>query len=263
MSYNMEPIIEVVKLGKRYSFPVTSNDKSTLRDFIVGIFNNYIKIFTGKKAHNYDSFWALKDISLKIKKGEIVGVMGRNGSGKSTLLKVLSNITIPTEGKVILRERVTALLEVGTGFHPELSGKENVFLNATLLGMRQSIIKERFEQIVEYSGVREFINMPVKHYSTGMYARLAFSIAIHSDPRILILDEVMSFGDIEFQQKSYNTLQNIIKNNGVTVIYVSHSIDTIKSLAKRILIIDKGRIVGDGDFEEMTTLYENIMKVEN
>ncbi len=198
--------------------------------------------------------WALKDISFEIKRGEAVGVIGRNGAGKTTLLKILAHITRPTDGYVDVHGRLGALLEVGTGFHPELTGRENIYLNATILGMKKPEIDRRFDEIVEFAEVEKFIDTPVKHYSTGMFARLAFSVAAHMDPEILVIDEVLSVGDTAFQKKSLGKMEGVMKQ-GRTVLFVSHSIPSIVSFCTRCLWLEGGKLIMDGPAIDVAQQY--------
>lgn len=187
-----------------------------------------------------DWVWALKNVDFDVKKGDIVGIIGKNGAGKSTLLKILSQITAPTTGKITLNGKIASLLEVGTGFHPELSGRDNIFLNGSILGMRKSEIVKKFDEIVEFSGVQKYLDTPVKRYSSGMYVRLAFAVAAHLEPDILILDEVLAVGDAEFQKKCLGKIQNISKSDGRTVLIVSHNLATISNLCKRSILLQNG-----------------------
>jgi lipopolysaccharide transport system ATP-binding protein len=188
-----------------------------------------------------DTFWALKDVNFDVNEGEVVGLIGRNGAGKSTLLKILSRITEPTEGEIRMRGRVSSLLEVGTGFHPELTGRENVYLNGAILGMKRAEIKKKFDQIVDFSEVSKFLDTPVKRYSSGMYVRLAFSVAAHLDPEIMIVDEVLAVGDAAFQKKCLGKMNDVVKQGGRTIIFVSHSMDAIASLCSSVILMNKGR----------------------
>jgi lipopolysaccharide transport system ATP-binding protein len=188
-----------------------------------------------------EEFWALKNVSFEVKRGDVLGIIGRNGAGKSTLLKILSRITEPTQGRVRLAGRVASLLEVGTGFHPELSGRENIFLNGAILGMRRGEIRRKFDEIVDFAGVERFIDTPVKRYSSGMYVRLAFSIAAHLDPEILIIDEVLAVGDAEFQKKCMGKMEDVGKN-GRTVLFVSHNLAAVRNLCNTALMLDKGTV---------------------
>jgi lipopolysaccharide transport system ATP-binding protein len=201
-----------------------------------------------------EEFWALDDVSFEVKCGEVLGVIGRNGAGKSTLLKVLSRITEPTRGRVTIRGRVASLLEVGTGFHPELSGRENIFLNGAILGMSRAEIRARFDEIVDFAEVERFIDTPVKRYSSGMYVRLAFAVAAHMEPEILIVDEVLAVGDIAFQRKCLEKMQNVAQH-GRTVIFVSHNLPAVVVLTQRAMLIDAGRILTIGPTREVVSVY--------
>jgi lipopolysaccharide transport system ATP-binding protein len=200
------------------------------------------------------AFWALKDVSFDVRPGERIGIIGRNGAGKSTLLKILSRIVYPTSGEARVRGRMTSLLEVGTGFNPVLSGRENIYLNASLHGLQPAEIADRFDEIVEFSGVRDFIDTPVRHYSSGMYMRLAFSVAAHLDPDILLLDEVLAVGDLSFQMKCLKRVEGLTAE-GRTVLFVSHSLDAVSRLCERALWLDGGRIVCDGPTGEVVGTY--------
>ena len=201
-----------------------------------------------------DILWALKDVSLKVKKGETIGIIGKNGAGKSTFLKVLCRITDPTRGRAEIRGRVSSLLEVGTGFHPELTGRENVYLNGTILGMKKAEIDQKFDEIIDFSGVEKFMDTPVKRYSSGMKVRLAFSVAAHLEPEVLIVDEVLAVGDLEFQQKCLNTMNNI-GQEGRTVLFVSHNMQAINRLCSRAIRIHEGKIIEDGPSYEVVSNY--------
>src|SRR5512135_3005375 len=216
----MKPIIEVSNLSKKYRYG-ESQPYYTLRDTLAGIFKIPGQILNKNEQLTKDEFWALKDISFKVDEGEVLGIIGPNGSGKSTLLKILSQITPPTTGKAILRGRVGSLLEVGTGFHQELTGRENIFLNGAILGMTRAEIKKKFDEIVDFSGIEKFLDTPVKHYSSGMYIRLAFSVAAHLEPEILIVDEVLAVGDMRFQSKCLGKMGDVSRS-GRTVLFVSH-----------------------------------------
>ena len=199
-------------------------------------------------------FWALKDVSFSIKEGERVGIIGRNGAGKSTLLKVLSRITEPTSGRVHIRGRVASLLEVGTGFHPELTGRENVFLNGAILGMSKSEIKRKFDEIVAFAEVERFLDTPVKHYSSGMYVRLAFSVAAHLEPEILVVDEVLAVGDVAFQNKCLGKMETVAKS-GRTVLFVSHNLGSIQNLCTRCVLLNGGKLIQEGDPSAVVMTY--------
>ena len=200
-------------------------------------------------------FLALDDISLEIKKGESVGIIGKDGAGKSTLLKLLSRVTGPTEGTISYNGRITSMLEVGTGFHPELTGRENIYLNGAILGMTKKEIESKVEEIIDFSEIRQFIDTPVKRYSSGMYVKLAFSVASHLDSDIIIMDEVLAVGDMAFQKKCLNRMLESVTAEGKTVLYVSHNMNTIRELCSRCILLDRGRLVFDGDVEEAISMY--------
>ena len=201
------------------------------------------------------SFMALKGISFEVKKGERLGIIGGNGAGKSTTLKILSRVTAPTEGTVYIRGRISSMLEVGTGFHPELTGRENIYLTGAILGMSRHEVDQKMEDIIEFSECRQFIDTPVKRYSSGMYVKLAFSVAAHLDSEILIMDEVLAVGDMKFQQKCLKKMREVADNEGRTVLYVSHNMNTIRQLCDRCLVLEKGKIIYDGDVENGISLY--------
>jgi lipopolysaccharide transport system ATP-binding protein len=198
------------------------------------------------KATNNNWVWALRDVTFDVNQGEVLGIIGRNGAGKSTLLKILSRVTAPTQGEVRVWGRIASLLEVGTGFHPELSGRENIFLNGAILGMRKSEIERKLDEIVEFSGCRRYLDTPVKRYSSGMYVRLAFAVAAHLEPEILIVDEVLAVGDAEFQKKCLGKMKNASRSDGRTVLFVSHNLAAVRSLCTRVICIENGAVVADG-----------------
>jgi len=202
-----------------------------------------------------EKFWALRDVSFEVAEGEVFGLIGANGAGKSTLLKLLARITMPTEGRITLRGQVGSLLEVGTGFHPELTGRENIFLNGSILGMSRREIASRYDEIVEFSGVEQFIETPVKRYSSGMFVRLAFSVAAHLEPAILLLDEVLSVGDAEFQRKCLAKMDTIAHNEGRTIVFVSHGLPSVKTLCDRVAVIEGGHLVAAGPTDAMVADY--------
>jgi lipopolysaccharide transport system ATP-binding protein len=241
-------VIRVERLGKEYRLGERAEADRTLRDTIAGAFR------AGRRRTPRESIWALRDIDLNISTGEIVGVIGRNGAGKSTLLKILARITTPTTGRAEIRGRVGALLEVGTGFHQELTGRENVFLNGAILGMRRREIERKFEEIVAFAEVEPFVDTPVKHYSSGMYLRLAFAVAAHLESEILLVDEVLAVGDVGFQRKCLGKMGEIA-HGGRTVLFVSHNLGAVTGLCNRGIWIDGGRVAGDGDVEEVTEAY--------
>ena len=237
----MTAAIEVLGVGKEYFRGV----HHTHTRLLSGVISQWGKKLLGRAADDdystvdVEPFWALKDISLTIEQGQVMGIVGRNGSGKSTLLKIIAQVTAPTTGEVHLNGRTGTLLEVGTGFHPELSGRENVFLNGAILGMSRVEIARKFDEIVDFSGVEAFIDTPVKRYSSGMHTRLAFSIAAHLDPEILIIDEVLAVGDAEFQRKCLAKMRDVT-SDGRTVVFVSHSMTTVASLCTQCVLLDKG-----------------------
>ncbi|MCI0552178.1 MAG: ABC transporter ATP-binding protein, partial [Anaerolineae bacterium] len=226
---------------------------STLRDSIAGAFRAPFELFRSN-GDSEKTIWALKDVSFDVLPGEIVGVIGRNGAGKSTLLKILSRITEPTTGQVDLFGRVGSLLEVGTGFHPELSGRENIYLNGAILGMRRSEIDKKFDEIVSFAEIESFIDTPVKHYSSGMYMRLAFAVAAHLEPEILIVDEVLAVGDITFQRKCLNKMKEV-GDQGRTVIFVSHNIQAVTRLCQNVVLIEAGQVTKNGPAREVISSY--------
>ena len=246
---NMEPIIEVSNISKKYHLG-SYQPYDTLRDTIAGIWHRQ-----PEKKLEKDEFWALKNVSFKVNQGETIGIIGRNGAGKSTLLKILSRITTPTSGKAVLHGRVASLLEVGTGFNQELTGRENIFLNGSVLGMSRKEIKSKFDEIVSFAEVEKFIDTPVKYYSSGMYTRLAFAVAAHLDPEILIVDEVLSVGDARFQAKSLGKMESMTKSEGKTILFVSHNLGAIKQLCKRVFVLDNGSLIYDGEAEKAIRVY--------
>lgn len=237
--------IRVAGLGKQYRLGGTQERYHTLGDQFRKWTSLRRLLSRRTRDEKRPPFWALKDVSFEVKRGEVVGVIGRNGAGKSTLLKILSRITEPTEGEVDIHGRVGSLLEVGTGFHPELTGRENVYLNGAILGMRRSEIVRKFDEIVAFAEVEKFIDTPVKHYSSGMYMRLAFAVAAHLEPEILIVDEVLAVGDAEFQKKCLGKMGDVAKG-GRTVLFVSHNMGAVQALCCRVLRLADGRVAGVG-----------------
>ncbi len=251
---NMKNAVEVKNLSKLYV--IGEKEKYlALRDVIIKILKAPVNILKGKGFKKKSTFWALKDVNFNIKEGEVVGIIGRNGAGKSTLLKVLSRITEPTEGSVRMNGRVSSLLEVGTGFHPELTGRENIYLNGAILGMSRKEIDKKFKEIVEFSGVEKFLDMPVKRYSSGMQVRLAFSVAAHLEPDILIIDEVLAVGDAEFQKKCLGKMDEVTKSGGRTVIFVSHDMGAIQRLCKNTILLEGGEVTMIGETEKVIRKY--------
>lgn len=243
----MKPAISVENIAKQYFLGNESIVGQSFREMIVGSIKAPLRKFrriSGSEQHQ-EKFWALHDISFDVQPGEIVGVIGRNGAGKSTLLKILSRITTPTKGTVTYRGRIASLLEVGTGFHPELTGRENIYLNGAILGMSRHQITARMDDIVEFAEITKFLDTPVKRYSSGMYVRLAFSVAAHLDPDILLVDEVLAVGDQVFQQKCLGKLKDTA-GDGRTVLFVSHNMTAVKSLCTRIIYVQDGQIEYDG-----------------
>jgi lipopolysaccharide transport system ATP-binding protein len=245
----MSTVIKVENLGKMYMIGHKRESYTALRDVLTNkarqLINNSKQFITGGNlisGNELEEFWALKDVSFEVNQGDRIGIIGRNGAGKSTLLKVLSRITEPTKGRIQLKGRVASLLEVGTGFHPELSGRENIFLNGAILGMSRAEIRKKFDEIVDFAGVEKFLDTPVKRYSSGMYVRLAFSVAAHLEPEILIIDEVLSVGDAEFQKKCLGKMEDVSTKEGRTVIFVSHNMGAVTSLCNKCLMLEKGRI---------------------
>ncbi len=232
--------IRVEKLGKRYRIGALQTGYRTLRETLAERFQSGAGRLPAE-SESENSFWALRDISFEIKQGQVVGVIGRNGAGKSTLLKILSRVTDPTEGFAEIRGRVGSLLEVGTGFHPELTGRENIYLNGAILGMKRSEIEKKFDEIIAFSEVEKFIDTPVKRYSSGMYLRLAFAVAAHLEPEILVVDEVLAVGDAEFQRKCLGKMSDVAQQ-GRTVLFVSHNMSAILRLTEETLVIDKGHL---------------------
>lgn len=213
------------------------------------------KIGNDQSGRLGERFLALDDVSFEVKKGEAVGIIGHNGAGKSTLLKLLSRVTAPTEGKISINGRIASMLEVGTGFHPELTGRENVYMNGAILGMTRAEIDKKFDQIVEFAEMEKFIDTPVKRYSSGMYVKLAFSVAAHLDSEIMIMDEVLAVGDMAFQKKCLEKMRSAAKEEGRTVLYVSHNMNTIRQLCDRCIVLDHGRVIYNGEVEEAISLY--------
>lgn len=250
-----EPIIKVEGLSKKYiiSHEQHAGSYTALRDVISSKAKNMLK--KKEELPAKEDFWALKDINFEVNKGEAVGIIGRNGAGKSTLLKILSRITEPTTGRIELMGRVASLLEVGTGFHPELTGRENIFLNGAILGMSQAEIRKKFDEMVDFSGIEKFLDTPVKRYSSGMYVRLAFAVAAHLEPEILVVDEVLAVGDSEFQKKCLGKMDDVAKQEGRTVLFVSHHMSSVLQLCKKCIWLSNGTIYRNGDSKEVIVEY--------
>lgn len=257
----MPTAITVESLSKRYKLGLTH--AGSIRELVNGLTDRLLRPLRRNNLASSNSqlatlasgeFWALRDVNLTINQGEIVGVIGRNGAGKSTLLKILSRITKPTSGRARIHGRVGSLLEVGTGFHPELTGRENIFLNGTMLGMSSREIARKLDQIIDFSEIEQFIDTPVKRYSSGMYVRLAFSVAAHLEPEVLIVDEVLAVGDIAFQRKCLGKMESV-SESGRTVLFVSHNMGAVKRLCDRGVLLDQGRVIADGKSSEVVDTY--------
>jgi lipopolysaccharide transport system ATP-binding protein len=259
----MKPAIVVENLGKRYrvDHAVRQGGYKTMRETLTRLAAAPLKRLRGGETGAVEDFWALKDVSFEVQPGEVLGIIGRNGAGKSTLLKILSRITKPTTGQVRLNGRVASLLEVGTGFHPELTGRENIFLNGSILGMSRKEIVRQFDAIVDFSGVEKFLDTPVKRYSSGMYVRLAFAVAAHLQPEILIVDEVLAVGDAQFQKKCIGKMQEVARG-GRTVLFVSHNMASIEKLCETAIILRGGQIAAKGETPKMVGLYLSHMRTE-
>jgi lipopolysaccharide transport system ATP-binding protein len=255
-----EPVIRVEGLSKRYQlgtigYGSLQHDLQAWWARVRGKEDPFSRVGEKDRKDLHGDFWALTNVGFTINQGDRVGVIGRNGAGKSTLLKLMSRVTAPTEGKIKVRGRVASLLEVGTGFHPELTGRENVFLNGAILGMKRREIQQKFDEIVAFAGVEQFIDTPVKRYSSGMYVKLAFSVAAHLDSEILIVDEVLAVGDATFQKKSLQKMEELSNKSGTTILYVSHNVSSLLSLCKTGILLNLGRCVAVGKIEDVVNLY--------
>jgi len=246
--------IVVQNLGKQYRIGEHQLPYGTLRESVVRSLNAIPRLVRRRGKAPGRSIWALKEVNFEVKPGEVVGIIGRNGAGKSTLLKVLSRITEPTEGRIELRGRVASLLEVGTGFHAELTGRENIFLNGSIMGMKREEIERNFDEIVAFAEVSKFLDTAVKHYSSGMYVRLAFAVAAHLEPEILIVDEVLAVGDASFQRKCLDKMQEV-SQHGRTVLFVSHNMPAITRLCARTILLDEGKVISDGPSHQVVNAY--------
>ena len=255
----MPIVIKTENLGKKYIISHQSQERYTaLRDVIVNNTKKALKSFIRKPVSvpAKEDFWALKNVEFEVDKGDRIGIIGRNGAGKSTLLKLLSRITEPSEGKVAIKGRVSSLLEVGTGFHPELTGRENIYLNGAILGMGKQEIRKKFDEIVDFAEVEKFLDTPVKRYSSGMYVRLAFAVAAHLESEILIVDEVLAVGDSQFQKKCLGKMDSVSSKEGRTVLFVSHNMGIIRNLCNKGILLDKGKVNFQGSMEETISTYE-------
>jgi lipopolysaccharide transport system ATP-binding protein len=242
----MKPILEVQSISKKFKLRHEKKPYLSIRESITGIFK--------KDVSTSEDFYALKDVSFNVEPGESIGIIGKNGAGKSTLLKILSRITPPSTGKIIVRGRIASLLEVGTGFHPELTGRENIFLNGSILGMKRKEITAKFDEIVDFSGTEQFLDTPLKHFSSGMQLRLAFSVAAFLEPEILVIDEVLSVGDAEFQKKCIGKMENVSKS-GRTILFVSHNLASVKQLCTSGILLGKGSVLFSGTSSETVEKY--------
>ncbi len=264
----MTTVIKVESLGKNYLIRHQQRERYTaLRDVLTNKFKSFGKRLINLQPHSSnlqpssEEFWALKDVSFGVEQGDRVGIIGRNGAGKTTLLKLLSRITEPTTGRIVLRGRVASLLEVGTGFHPELTGRENIFLNGAILGMSKAEIRRKFDEIVEFAEIERFLDTPVKRYSSGMYVRLAFAVAAHLEPEILLMDEVLAVGDAVFQKKCLGKMEEVGKE-GRTVLFVSHNMAAVSRLCRNSLWIDQGKVVAFGTTESVINGYLSAHELE-
>lgn len=245
--YSVKPILEIQQVSKLFQLQHKGLPYLSFRDRLTGMF---------RKRQEVEEFWALKDVSFSVQRGESIAIIGRNGAGKSTLLKILSRITPPTIGKITFRGRIASLLEVGTGFHQELTGRENIFMNGSILGMRKGEINRRFDEIVDFSGTEKFLDTALKHYSSGMQLRLAFAVAAHLEPEILVLDEVLAVGDASFQRKCFQKMEDI-KSGGRTIILVSHNMNQVKQLCQKGILLDQGRLSFEGNMHDAISGYLN------
>jgi lipopolysaccharide transport system ATP-binding protein len=261
-----EPIIKIENLGKQYRLGsvgtgTLSHDINRWWHKVRGKEDPYLQVGDVNDrttVGNSDYVWALKDINFEVQPGEILGIIGKNGAGKSTLLKLLSRVTGPTTGKITCHGRIASLLEVGTGFHPELTGRENIYLNGAILGMTKKEIAAKYDEIVDFAGCAKYIETPVKRYSSGMYVRLAFAVAAHLEPDILVVDEVLAVGDAEFQKKAIGKMKDVSKDSGRTVLFVSHNMAAVKSLCTRGIVLEHGKIVFEGNTDESVNYYLKI-----
>lgn len=250
----MKPIIRATNVAKQYQLGGGQNSFVTLRETLAEAVRSPLKRLKSSPASPKDTIWALRDVSFEVGAGEVVGIIGRNGAGKSTLLKVLAHITEPSSGRVELYGRIASLLEVGTGFHPELSGRENIYLNGAILGMAKAEIRRKFDEIVAFSEIEKFIDTPVKRYSSGMYLRLAFAVAAHLDPEILLVDEVLAVGDARFQRKCLDKMEDV-RQAGRTVVFVSHNMPAITRICPRTILLEAGTVAFDGPSHEAVRRY--------
>jgi homopolymeric O-antigen transport system ATP-binding protein len=250
----MAPILEVRSLSKRYVLGRTAPRNESMRELIVRYMRKPIDVLRGTGGHQETEFWALRNVSFDVNPGDVLGVIGRNGAGKSTLLKIMSRITDPTEGSITVRGRLSSLLEVGTGFHPELTGRENIYLNGAILGMTKAEISAKFDEIVAFSEIEKFLDTPVKRYSSGMFVRLAFSVAAHLNPEILVVDEVLAVGDMAFQKKCLGKMSEV-SQGGRTVLFVSHNMAVVQNLCSNVIVLSEGTLVFRGTAKDAIEFY--------
>jgi lipopolysaccharide transport system ATP-binding protein len=257
------PIIRVENLSKKYTVSHQQEGYTTFREAMVNGVRSLSHRLAGKRYRpaSEEEFWALKDVSFEVQQGDRVGIIGRNGAGKSTLLKILSRITEPTSGRIGIKGGVASLLEVGTGFHPELTGRENIFLNGAILGMEKAEIIRKFDEIVAFAEIERFLDTPVKRYSSGMYVRLAFAVAAHLEPEILIIDEVLAVGDAQFQKKCLGKMEDVSAKEGRTVLFVSHNLATIKQLCNKGVLLAQGSVKAEGSIAHIMDCYERTLFV--
>jgi lipopolysaccharide transport system ATP-binding protein len=248
----MKPILEIQHISKKFKINHQSGSYLSLRDRISDLFSY--------APSTQEDFWALKDVSFNVYPGDTIGIIGKNGAGKSTLLKILSKITPPTSGRILSRGRLASLLEVGTGFHPELTGRENIYLNGSILGMKRKEVQMRFEEIIDFAGTEKFLDTPLKHYSSGMQLRLAFAVAAFLDPEILIIDEVLAVGDAEFQKKCLGKMEDV-SQSGRTILFVSHNMTALESLCSKSILLQQGQVMAIGKSPEIISLYLNKLRV--
>ena len=259
----MKPILEIRNISKQYKLETHRGPKTdNLRELLQRGFNSIVRGTKPTQASGANTFWALRNVSFEVNQGDVIGVIGRNGAGKSTLLKILSRITSPTEGEVKVRGRLATLLEVGTGFHPELTGRENIFLNGAILGMRKREIVRHFDEIVDFAEIEKFLDTPVKHYSSGMYVRLAFAVAAHLNPEVLIVDEVLAVGDLAFQKKCLGKMGEVSRG-GRTVLFVSHNMAAVENLCSRAIVLSSGALHFDGSTKDAIQYYLNSLSTQS
>jgi lipopolysaccharide transport system ATP-binding protein len=251
-------LIQAENISKYYRLGILGS--RSLKEDLKNWWRGHLKKPLAPDPESRQSIWALRDINFEVFQGEVLGLIGKNGAGKSTLLKIISRITLPTTGRISGNGRIASLLEVGTGFHGELTGRENIYLNGNIMGMKKKEIDRKFDEIIEFSGVSRFLDTPVKRYSSGMYVRLAFAVAAHLDPEILVIDEVLAVGDAEFQQKCMAKIKSISKEEGKTILFVSHNIQTIRNVCNRAMVLDKGKIIAFGETEPVLSSYVKLSR---